>query len=229
MRMSDGQAKKLTNDFNSYFDLSATKDGKQLVVRQRKRHANLWYVPGLDASKARQMTFGKRAFEGKQGIELLPDGKVLLVATRDSPFDLWTTDFDGSELSRLTDNVGEVKRFPSVSVDGKFVYFDSTLKKVRRIRRIGVENGVVTDVTTGNDGRDSFPEVSPDDNYVYFVRTRKTARSIVRRDLASGKEQIIEVPEGPAPRDLLSLSPDGKTSFVSIRSGGRPSFRMESN
>jgi DNA-binding winged helix-turn-helix (wHTH) protein len=73
----DGEIRRLTNDLESYFWLSLSSDGRMLVTRQQRIVSHLWALPDGDVKKARQLTFGRRNFDGYVGLAWAPDNRII--------------------------------------------------------------------------------------------------------------------------------------------------------
>ena len=208
--ISTGKLSRITNDLNNYRPLSLSSDGKSLVVIKVSSFSHLWHYPSLDLTKARQLTFGQSARDGRHGFELLPGGKLAYLSLADNNRDIWVIDQDGKSKRQFTENLSDANEHPSVSRDGSKIYFDSIGKKTRKIMSIGAKGENLTDIVTDENHNFLHPAISPDDKTLYFIRQSKGFSTIWRKNLESGKQEKLPISEKIAPQRFLKLSPDGK-------------------
>ena len=76
-----GEARKLTNDFNSYTNLSLTADASTLVAIRRDRTSHIWVALDGDASRAKQLTTGTGREDGNLSVNWTPDGRIVYDST----------------------------------------------------------------------------------------------------------------------------------------------------
>ncbi len=97
-----GEARRITNDANSYRSLSLTADTNTLVTVQAERLSSIWTVALTDgqAQRARQITPGK--FDGELGLAWTLDGRIIYQSAAGSNEDLWIMQADGTDKKQLT-------------------------------------------------------------------------------------------------------------------------------
>ncbi|HEU4506631.1 MAG TPA: winged helix-turn-helix domain-containing protein [Pyrinomonadaceae bacterium] len=207
--LTGGEPRRITNDLNNYFSMSASADGLTLMALQWEQTSGLWIAPTEDPSAAVQLTAGSlERQDGKQGLSTAPDGRLVYVSDRGGKRDLWSINPDGTRLKQLTDATHR-DYFPAVSPDGRYIVFQSGRENAGRraynIWRVDADGRNLMQLTRGK--YDSEPAFSPDGKWVVYVATEE-----------SGGPRLLKVPiEGGEPirlTDEFSLhpaySPDGK-------------------
>ena len=189
-----GVARRLTQDLNSYLDVSITDDSSALVTAQTDLTSNIWVSPTLDIARARQLP-GSRD-DGAAGVSWTPEGRIVYVSSASGNTEIWIMNQQGAELRQLT-NDGATKFAPTVSPDGRYVVFVSELTGAH-LWRVDIGGGNPTQLTNGN--YDTAPRISPDGQWVVYSSYN------------SGKLTLWKVPlSGGTPvqvTDLWSSEPD---------------------
>ena len=112
---ANGDARSITNDLNSYGDLSLTADSRMLATLQSWSSFDLWVAPTGDADKAKPITSGGVSGQGTYS----PNGKkIVYVVGRN----IWVMEADGTNARQLTVEAGSA---PRVSADGRYIVFSS--------------------------------------------------------------------------------------------------------
>jgi Tol biopolymer transport system component len=96
-----GVARRVTNDLDTYTKISLTADSRLLVAARRQTTANIWMVPNLDSSRARQVTSGEHILNGSRDMDWLPDGRLAYVVAEGAKSSLWLMDADGGNRRPL--------------------------------------------------------------------------------------------------------------------------------
>ncbi|MBL8987555.1 MAG: PD40 domain-containing protein, partial [Gemmatimonadetes bacterium] len=228
-------------------------DGREIAfVSDRGGQDNLW-VMGADGSNPRQLL----ADDDSRAAEpaWTPDGQAILISRKmKSPSGFYRTNDEiwqfpraggpGKVLVKLPPSASSVParagvwagqdraQWPSMSPDGRFVYFHSSLFSGadRRLRRLEVASGRIDDVTETKDryltccGRTTYParlgeiapEVSPDGRWLAFARKIPGAKTSYRgheyigrtalwlRDLTTGVDRVVM---DPITNDAMDLHP----------------------
>ncbi len=196
-----GESRRITNDLNSYNDISLTSDSTSLVTVQGETSSNIWVAPSADASRATRITSGK--VEGVRGVAWTPDGRIVFASTASGHPDIWIVGADGAGLKQLTVEVGN-NFDPKVTQDGRYIVFTSTRSGKSNIWRMEMDGGNATQLTAGSN--DFFPACSPDSQWVIYISWN------------SGKPALWKVSiNGGNPTQLIdewtllpAVSPDGK-------------------
>ncbi|MEK6320486.1 MAG: protein kinase [Acidobacteriota bacterium] len=200
----DGKAKRITNDLNNYAGVSLAADSGSLVTVQADAVTNLWVAPDGDVSRARQITSGSGRYSQ---ISLTPDGRLLYISDASGTADIWVMDADGKNQRQLTSDDG-VNVFPAVSLDGRYVVFDSNRganPATFNIWRMGLDGSNPRQLTQGEG--EYFPTCSPDGKWVVYTPVS-----------SGGKLSLWKIPiDGGDPVQINervsvkpAISPDGK-------------------
>ena len=200
----DGAARRITNDLHAYYGASVTRDAATIVSVQGESAFDLWTVRLADPSRPTRVTSAMRRDTTLGGIAWTPDGKIVHSSIGPDGLDLWIRDPDGGNSRQLTQGSG-LNAAPSVSPDGKRIYFASNRSGAFHIWRIDLNGGNLTQVTDG-DG-EWQPVVSRDGRWLVYVSRETGYYYEARRvPLDGGQSERIT-------RDLTLqspvLSPDG--------------------
>ena len=198
-----GEARRVTNDLNSYTGVSLTADSNTMVARQSETASNLWTAPGVDVSRAKQITTGRNGWYGLYGLSWTPDGKVVYMSAVSGNMDIWISDADGSNQKQLTKDQ-RTNNYLSVSPDGRTIVFVSDRAGMPSLWRMDIDGSNQRQLTSGQE--DYWPQVTPDGRWIVFASWR------------SGKQALWKMPiDGGEPTQLTDkftywpvISPDGK-------------------
>ena len=215
MNKAGGEIQKLSNDLNIYRKLSISADGKNLAAVQKNTFSHIWILPNADAAQARQLTFGKNNRDGKHGLDVLPDGKIVFTSLEDMNRDLWILNPNDNSKQQLTVKSNEANERPIAAADGNFIYFSALKGETYHIKKIQPNGQNLRQITDDDGGNDLFPNISADGATLYFIRKTKGKSVIIRKNTASGEETKINLPAGFAPDSFLALSPD--ENFLAFR------------
>ena len=129
-----------------------TKENKIIFISKMSGSNNVWMM-NSDGSDMKQLSF---ANDNCQEIVVSPDGRyIVFVSNRTGKFHIWRMDADGKNPTQLVDGFGE--QSPSISPDGKWVYYNSVDRW--NVWKISIEGGNAVKVT---DETCTHPKVSPD-------------------------------------------------------------------
>jgi Tol biopolymer transport system component/DNA-binding winged helix-turn-helix (wHTH) protein len=198
-----GQARRITNDLNSYFGVALTGDSRSLVTVEIEQTAAIWVVPDGDARRSHQITSQTTRAAGASGISWTPDGRIVFVARANNTNDLWAMASDGSQ-QQLTANGGQNQR-PVVSRDGRSILFVSTrLNGEPQIWRIDIDGGDPKPVT--HVAGDTLPSVSLDGHWVVYLSELSGNMTLWKAPIEGGNPVQINGSASTFP----VTSPDGK-------------------
>jgi serine/threonine protein kinase/Tol biopolymer transport system component len=213
-----GEARRITNDPNSYYSLSLSADSSALIATQTETTSNLWVSPGGKAELGRGITSNDKDYDGMNGLAWTPDGHIVFSSYRSGNMDLWTTGTDGSNLRQLTHGEG-LNSDPSVSPDGRAIVFISSRTGTDSIWKMDSDGGNPVQLTRG--GSERTPKVTPDGKDVVY---ESWARQGIFKVPLAGGEPVQLISE---PAFLPSVSPDGKLLAVAKRRLDPPSFYLD--
>ena len=196
-----GARARVTNDLNSYLGASLSADGKELATVQTELQAGI-YVIDKPGSEPRRLTGGARREDGVTGLAWLPDGRIVFGTTGSGLPQLWIADGDGTNLRQLT-SIAAPATNPSVSADGKWIYFHSFAAEGFCLFRIAPDGTGLQQITRDGDGRN--PIVSRDGMLVYFIAMRSGSPKLMKVAAGGGTPQVVT----DRYFRLLDQSPDG--------------------
>ncbi len=208
------------------------------------------YSVDLGGGEARQLTSGM-AFDSQPVVA--PDGQqIAFLSDRSGAENIWIARPDGTnprQLSLRDDNA--VFASPAWSADGSSIFVSRYRVEYASFElwRFDVESGdgtLLIPVQAENDPSGSQMSSvlgaapSADGRYLYFARhigaidhVRVPEWTIVRRDLASGEDEVlVSAPRSPRPDLILgtafrpAVSPDGRLLVYGARDRGRTGLRL---
>ncbi|MCA1635919.1 MAG: winged helix-turn-helix domain-containing protein [Acidobacteria bacterium] len=201
-----GEARRVTNDLNSYQGASLTADGTSLVAVQTDRIPNIWVAPNGDAARARQITSGTGKFDGFYGVSWTPDGRIVYASIASGSWDIWVMNADGTGQKQLT--VGARSNYgPSVSADGRYIIFVSNRAGAAfNVWRMDADGGNPKRLTSGQG--ENFAHPTPDGRWVVYATIETGALGRVWRVPVDGGEPVAVTDK---PSSWPFVSPDGKS------------------
>lgn len=207
---TDGEARRITTDFNDYVGMSVNADANALVAVQSNRISNIWVAPISDSSRAVQIKSGGSNQDGTDGLAWTPDGRVVFYSRASGADDIWIMNADGSGLKQLTVDAGtnyDVK----VTPDGRFVVFTSERNGQPNVWRMDLDGGNAKQLSSGNS--DFSVSISPDSKWVIYGSSASSISALWKVSIDGGAalqltEYAAENPE---------ISPDGKTIACQYR------------
>ncbi|MBC7899793.1 MAG: PD40 domain-containing protein [Saprospiraceae bacterium] len=145
----EGEARKITNDLNHYTDLSLNADSSALVTVQEDVNTSIWTAPDGDAVRTVQLSSVSGKLDGWDGVTFTPDGKIVYTSMAGGNDGIWIMDADGRNRKRLT-SPETVAFYPSVTVDGRFIFYNVEVGRIRRIWRMDVDGGNQKEMFAGS-------------------------------------------------------------------------------
>jgi eukaryotic-like serine/threonine-protein kinase len=189
-----GEAEKITNDLNGYSSLSLTADATTLATVQGSTTVHIWISSVSDTSQSKQITSGSNA---DYNPNWTPDGKLVFERM---PGDIYIVNPNGGNPQRLTTN--SVNRFPTVSLDGRYVVYVSTQTGTPFIWRMDIDGSNPKQLTTEFSVE---PSISPNGQEVIYSAGVDTSR-IWKVGIDGGQPVQLTDKES---RNAV-FSPDGK-------------------
>lgn len=198
----DGEARKVTNDTNSYIGSSLTSDASALVTVQTDQTSNIWTAT-LDgaSSRVKQITSGKNL--GAGGVAWTPDNRVVYGSLEGGVPDIWSMDDDGGNQRQLTLEAGK-NYLPVVSHDNRYIAFVSDRAGTYNIWRMDSDGGRQTQLTSGR--FDGAPSFFPDHQSIAFFAWGSDKPTINQVSIDGGQLK----PLSSAYSYMPVVSPDGK-------------------
>jgi serine/threonine protein kinase len=197
-----GESTRITNDSNDYYGVSLSAKSQDLVTVQSTRLVNTWVAPTDDFSRITRIA-STSAVSRSYGVAWTPDNRLIYSSMGGDKLDLWSMKSDGSEKTQLTFDSGS-NYHPSVSPDGKYIFFVSNRSGSFNIWRLDSDGSDPRQLTHG--GSDFYPYPSPDGKWVVYESGGSGKRAIWRVSVEgdSKPEQLTETnTSGPV------VSPDG--------------------
>jgi Tol biopolymer transport system component/DNA-binding winged helix-turn-helix (wHTH) protein len=209
-----GEARRVTNDLNTYLGASLTADASALVTVQTDRMPNIWVAPAGDAARARQITSGSGKFDGFYGVAWMPDGRIVYSSIASGSWDLWMMNADGSGQKQLT--VGARSSYgPSASADGRYIVFVSNRAGgTFNVWRMDADGSNPKQLTFGKG--ENFVHTTPDGRWVVYATVGFGQMNLIWKVPIEGGEPVQLTDK---PSSWPFVSPDGK-SFVCTYGGG---------
>ncbi len=158
-----GEARKITNDFSNYANLSVTADASALVVIKRETTSHIWLAPHGDARRAKQLTTGMGREDGYPAVNWTPDGRIIYDSTASGGRHIWIMNPDGGDQRQLTDGSFEDQGV-RVSHDGRYIVFTSNRTGTYHVYRMDIDGNNLKQLTNGPG--EIGPSFSPDGLWV---------------------------------------------------------------
>lgn len=124
-------------------------------------------------------------------------------------WDVWSLRPGDGTRQQLTQNSGDFNENPSVTADGKFIFFSSNRSGSKHIWRMDINGENQTQVTFGEKEIEMCPAVSPDGNWLYYLQKSAKYSAVWRKSLTNGKAERLTEQGKLSPDNFLYLSPDG--------------------
>jgi eukaryotic-like serine/threonine-protein kinase len=207
-----GNARRITNDLNSYSNLSLNGDAGTLVAIQQESIAHIWLVPIGDPASARQITKGHQTGT-YSSLGWTPDGK-LIFGTWDSEIrnnKLWITAIDGSPPRQIMSEGGAMST--AVCGDGRHIVYLSYRAGSPHIWRSKLDGSDARQLTNG--AGEFLPSCSPDGTWLTYGSIDPKSVGVWRMSIDGGNPVRLWERYGGS-----LISPDGEwvkiidTSYV---------------
>ncbi len=194
----EGEVRRVTNDLESYGNLSLTADGKNLAAFQFALRSSLWIMP-RGAPGARPITSSERVVY--RAVSFTPDGRILYALIVRGDQDIWIMDVDGTNPKQLTANAG-VNILPKPSPDGRYIVFASNRANYNafNIWRMDMDGGNPIQLTHGSG--ETGPACSMDGLWVIYSKGGP--------EVNNAQKTLWKVPiDGGEPVQLTDTSSNG--------------------
>jgi Tol biopolymer transport system component len=215
----DGEARRITTDFNNYASMSLKADSGALVTVQSNRISNIWVAPNGDASRAVQIKSGGNNQEGMEGIAWTPDGRVVYDSLASGASDIWIMNADGTGQKQLTVVDAGANFRAKVTPDGRYIVFTSFRNEQANIWRMDLDGSNPKQLTSGN--MDWGGDISFDSRWVIYTSQLSGKPYLWKVSIDGGNAvQLID-----KYTQLPEVSPDGKWIVCSYRKDDNSTWR----
>ena len=161
-----GEARRIGNDFESYYGISLTADDSQMVSVEAQTESNVYVAKAGDWEHPVQITPGSgRYFD----ISWTADGHILYASDARGSADIWMMNRDGPGERQLTS--GSRRNYaPVSSFDGKAIAFHSNRSGNWHIWRMDSDGGNPRQLSVSvRDG--NWPQFTKDGQFVLYHQT----------------------------------------------------------
>jgi Tol biopolymer transport system component len=204
LSVADGQARRVTNDLNSYHGVSFAAMSNALVTIRSGRTTGFWVAPGEDTGRAERITSGAGDLVGEvMGLAWTPDGRLVYGSNASGNLNIWIMGPDGKQQRQLT--VGsQIDVKPTVSPDGRFIVFVSWRTGTSHLWRMDTDGANLRQLTNGE--AETYPHISPDGRFVVYLSAGQNSSSLWRIPVEGGEAVRLRSGWSMFPQ----VSPDGK-------------------
>lgn len=205
------EATQLINDFNDYFGVSLSKDGKNLITVAINRAADLW-IAELNSPHVspQQISFGN---DDGYGVGWLTNDRIVYGSNAGGNPDIWVMNKDGNDRQQLTTDE-HADTDPAVSPDGRYIVFVSNRTGGRHIWGMDADGHNQRQLTQG--AGELTPVITPDGKYLLYYSFNSGVASLWKMPLNGGEPVVMET---GAPR-FPAVSPDGEWLATAYRPEG---------
>ncbi len=214
----EGEARRITADFNNYSSLSLPSDSNALVTVQSNTISNIWVAANGDAGRAVQIKSGGNNLEGIYGLAWTPDGRVVYPSLASGAPDIWIMNADGTGQKQLAVDAG-ANLHPKITPDGRYIVFMSLRNDQANIWRMNLDGSNPKQLTNGNNDWD--PAVTPDSRWVIYTAQRSGMPYLWKVSIDGGDAVQLTDKYTNSPE----VSPDGKWIVCSYRKDVNSTWR----
>ena len=210
MSASGGEPQALPGTPEGASLLAVTADGRRLALARWVVDTNIWRFalnPEYPSSFKPARVISSTRHD--QGPQYSPDGeRIAFASNRSGTSEIWMSDRDGANSTRLTSMNGPATGTPHWSPDSRYIAFDSRPGGNPDIYVVGAGGGALRRLTS-DPSEEVVPTWSRDGRWIYFASNR------------SGTYQIWRMPaEGGSPAQVTKggglhghESPDGRLLY----------------
>ena len=192
-----GEARPLSNELETYSDVSLTPAGNEMAAEQILPVCNIWR--GLLADSAGAKKIG---VWGMSGLCFMPGGRMLYSAKESADAnEIWMMDSDGKERKRLTFDAGN-DFSPLISPDSRYIVFVSNRTGNFEIWRMNLDGSNPVQLTNSKGA--NMPGISPDSKWVTYLSPDEG--KLYKVPLEGGQATGLEI----RAVGVSAVSPNGK-------------------
>ena len=214
----DGEARRITTDFNNYSALSLPSDSNALVTVQSNTISNIWVGANGDGARAVQIKSGGNNLAGMYGLAWTPDGRLVYSSLASGTAGFLIMNADGTGQKQLTVDLGAHLQ-PTVTPDGRYIVFMSLRNDQANIWRMNLDGSSLMQLTNGNNDWD--PAVTPDSQWVIYTSQRLGMPYLWKVSVDGGDAVQVTNKYTNSPE----VSPDGKWIVCSYRADVNSTWR----
>jgi Tol biopolymer transport system component/DNA-binding winged helix-turn-helix (wHTH) protein len=204
LSLSDGQARRVTNDLNSYHGVSVAATNDALVTIRSGRATGFWVAAVEDIGRAARITSGAGDLVGEvMGLAWMPDGRLVYGSNASGNLNIWIMGPDGRHQRQLTIS-SQIDVKPAVSPDGRVIVFVSWRTGTSHLWRMDADGANIKQLTNGE--AETYPHISPDGRFVVYLSAGQNRSSLWRIPIEGG--EAVELRDGWSM--FPQVSPDGK-------------------
>jgi len=157
-----GETRPLSNDLESFNDVSLAGAGNAMVAEQILPVCDIWRGPLSDSADAKKV-----GVWGMSGLSLMPDGQILYSAKESAESnEIWMMHSDGKGRKRLTFDAGN-DTCPLISPDARYIVWVSNRTGNFEIWRMNIDGGNLVQLTNSTGA--NMPGISPDGKWVTYL------------------------------------------------------------
>jgi len=167
------------------------------VLKKNESSRDLW-----NSQEALQVTSGAATKDGFEGIDWTPDNKIVYTSRSNENTGIWMMNSDGSTQRQLKLDTYH-QWDPSVSVDGRFIVYNSNRDTTPHIWRMDIDGGNPVKLSFAEDYN---PSITPDGKFVVYSGW-STGKVLLYKVPSAGGDSV-NLSSNPA--SVPKISPDGK-------------------
>jgi Tol biopolymer transport system component len=207
-----GEPRRLTSDLSSYLGISVAPDSRSFVSIRSERRATIWTSPADQPDKGTGITTEASADDGANGVDWMPDGRLVYTSEASGNPDIWIMAADGTRRVQLSSTAGQ-DTAPRVTSDGRYIVFVSDRDGGMRAWRMAPDGSGTTRLSPDLVLRWRV-HPSSDGKWVYYNNERDES---VRVPIEGGApervltDDVVKRLTEPLPKSFHEpmLSPDG--------------------
>jgi Tol biopolymer transport system component len=195
-----GERRRITNDLNSYAQVTVSADASVMAAVQSEFLAHLWVAPMNDLNTARRLSSGTNRADGVNGVSWTADGRIVYSSNASGNMDVWISDATGANAKQLTVHDGW-DGSPRVTPDSKSIVFGSS-RDGGSVWQMDLDGGNPRPLLTERSIASRV--ISPDGKWLYYTSTAKQWRETWRVPLGGGTPEHLT-----AHWDALGITQEG--------------------
>jgi DNA-binding winged helix-turn-helix (wHTH) protein/Tol biopolymer transport system component len=219
----DGDARRITNDLNSYNAVSVTSDGRSLLTVQTDRTSSIWTAPVNQNGNANDFREEFSEVGDVAAIGWTADGNLIYQSSASGAQELWRLEIETKRTKQLT--VGSLVSDFAISPDGRYIVLVSNRAGRPNLWRVNAEDGSDLRQLTNGSG-EVRPRFDSQGRFIFFQKGfGDVLSSVWKVPIEGGEAQQVNEPHNTFP----DVSPDGKQivySYMDESSGPVKQWRL---